>query len=630
MYSTRTIFCLFLLVWSCRSAPQKTLASEISAGLTPYDFAQKTPEKIAELLTQGKEDTTEGAIARYVVAKARLDWLLYAWLTGEKAAFERLAEHVGLKGCGNVEEKKRCLQEIPKKIIEELGELNAAVSEASALKSLLSALQSGPPGSAVQAAGLQSALKKEGEVALRAQLVKLATVQDILPTINATTRDQALELFANSAPFTCTHGLLAVTPGDPNRTAEAAAPQCGYACTAHNNGRVSSEDTPKKLFQSCTPAYYGLEEKQEHLLTKRNFIVMKILNDLGQALLTALKPQEDPLLPLVRGTLGEISKKLESLRFFAGFDLNVAAPILENTELYPVESAPYLYIQKNKLSIGLWPTLSLVEYKASLREGPYAFPGKELGAPEEAAQSLPQEISAAESFEFSLGPRLPQEVPPTPAQTQIAELYTVNPEGKRPHGKPLFVLAPEDIPFQDLFSVGYATSEAGYGRLRVLSDLSLLRVGRQARAVELYFAKGEELAFVEKAPVGFPGGALIVVMQRGSVHAVLPPGLERLALSPAALTGFPPSPEGTLDPIPLGDFLMHFNAQKLIIAAAPNMPLKPIFQLIDGVKRKDPEAQILLTLAPEAGAPSWIATMPKSVQGSFSTLAPLEVIPTPP
>jgi hypothetical protein len=228
----------------------------------------------------------------------------------------------------------------------------------------------------------------------------------------------------------------------------------------------------------------------------------------------------------------------------------------------------------------------------------------------------------AESFEFSLGPRLTQEPNPT---SEPAELYGVNPEGTKPHGKPLLVLAAKDLPCGELNAAGTAASDAGYGRLRLISDDYLLQTGKQSRAVELLFARGEDLAFLDKAPKGFPGGALVVVMQRGSVRAMLMPGLEKSSLPLAALAGVTPSPAGELDAITLSDFLMHFTAHKLIIAAAPNITLAALMQLIDGVKRKDITAEILIAQAPESGDPSWIAALPKALHGDFSSLAPLEL-----
>src|SRR5205823_2454040 len=120
-------------------------------------------------------------------------------------------------------------------------------------------------------------------------------------------------------------------------------------------------------------------------------------------------PLAAPLLP----RLLPFARALSQLRLPAGqrLDEGPRPPAPDATVDYPAGAAPYLVLDEEHLRVALWPTISLLGDKPSLREGEYLYPGKELGPPKEAAALLASALSTAQAADGGLGKRLAGEAP---------------------------------------------------------------------------------------------------------------------------------------------------------------------------------------------------------------------------
>jgi hypothetical protein len=607
---------LFLLLCvACGSSVPATRA-ELNTQIAPYDFAQKTPEKISELLKSAVDDTEPSANARYVATRARLDWFLSAWINDDTILLDKLGQHLGVVGCSHQEKREQCLKEIPEKILKEFGESSPFLQESVQLKSLLSALQLGP-GNAAMALGVHSASKKTGEIGLRAKVAIIATALPVVKSLPSLTRRQALETLAFRAPFLCPDSFMALDPKQGNDI-DVAAAYCGFACPTHRNGVLSSEDTIKLLLDKCTIEYYGFASGQAHFVTKRNFVTIRLLQYLSQQMTALSEAKDDPLAPLISPALQSLRPKFEELRFYATIDTESTADGLsfsQQTAQYLIDSTPYLVLRGSQVYVALWPTLRSKAEKIELSEQQYSHPGKLIGSTQDTS-SLAKEISDAASFEFSLGPRFSQEELLASAPPLVPAILGA-PEGTRPRGKPIFLMSNADATFQEFFTVGRAATEAGYGRVRLLTNLYELRWSSTVSAMELLFANGEDLALLEKSPLGFPGGALIVMYQPGSLRAVLAPGLEKSGIDKKALDGIKLEDKGEFDDDPRAEFFSYFSAKRIIFAVAPGIKMKQVAELLDQMRRSNPAADILLTLAPDTDLPAWVKTLPRTTGAAF-------------
>jgi hypothetical protein len=612
---------LFLCL-ACKNISTGSISADLTAQLLPYDFAQKTPEKIKEILLRaGEEDSEEAAIGRYFATRARLDWFLVAWLNNDDFLFDKLAIHLGLVGCSHQEERERCLKEIPATILKGLKEITVFAPNATPLKNLLSALQLGS-GSAALALGVNSASKKNNEIALRARLVVLATAKPTLDILPKLSRTKALETLAFEAPFLCPDNFLALDPKKNATTIDATAAYCGFACPKHRNGVLGGEDTIDTLTKDCSIEYYGFSKGQESFVTKRNFIAYRILQNLMQHLTASREAKQDPLYPLIAKSLDELSPRMKTLRFFASLDLENSIdglPFNYAASVYLIDSAPYLTLRGSQAFVALWPTLRASEDGIHLAEQQYIHPGKPIDI-SQGASKLVQELSDAASFDFSLGPRLPQEKFEELLRKPALSLLGA-PEGIRARGKPIFLITNPTTTFQEFFDASLTITDAGYGRVRVLTNLSALKRETAVPAIELIFARSEDLVVLEKSPLGFPGGSLILLLQPKGLRVLLPPGLQRSALSPQLRDGVP-TEDNSLNSEKLKEFFQYFTATRLIIAASPSITLAQLTPLLDAIKQHNSEAELLLTTAPETESPAWVNKLPKATTGAFTLREP--------
>jgi hypothetical protein len=625
---------LFLAACGAPSAP-----SDLSAQLHPYDWRGKTPEKLRALLSADAPLS-----ARYAVANARLDWLLTAWLNRDNVLLGLLGDHLGIPRCSQREQFDACLESIPANIREQLGEADSSVPEAADLRSLLAALSTNPR-SAVQAAAIEAAIARGGPSKLRAQLALAASARTRLAGLSWS-QERALATLLQGVPFACPDRFLSLTEKDSDEAANGLAPFCSYACPAHQ----SPDHREELLWKNCPPEHFGLTREQGAFLAPRNFLLHRAFQPLTDALnaLETLSPQ-DPLHHFLTPGLNAFAQELAALRLPAALPRTL--PISgEDAPLVEPQKPLYVWVSEESAGVALWPTFGLSgapgQRLASLREGEFLHPGRVLSSDPAA---LARALNAALEQDRSLGERLPFRAPapasapasepspdPTPTPDPEPPLTIepgwtmmrpassspsgLNPEGTRPPGDVLDWFVSPGTTLERLFPLALAAREAGFGRFRLLT-----RAGSPSglRALEWLPTRGEELAFPAKTPRGFPGGAMVILLQPSGIRSVLLPGLETSALPPLALSGVARGESG-FDPQSLQDFWMTFLPQRVIVAVAPSLRVGDLARVLSGLARRAPSAPVAVVLAPEEGSPSWLATLPKARYPEFLPLAPAD------